>query len=248
VQTRARIDGTEWVIDGQKVWTSWAEWADWCFVVCRTDADSKRHAGLSYLLVPMRQPGVTIRPIQQITGDAEFSEVFYDGARTARENILGAPGEGWKVAMATLAFERGVSTLGQQMLFRNELEEIIRIAKENGKAQDPLIRQRIADAWIGLEIQRWNALRTLSDKAALSGAGMIHKIYWATWHRKLGELAMDVMGEEAEIADGFPYRLKRLQRMFLFARSETIYGGSNQIQRNQIAERVLGLPREVRPA
>ena len=248
VQTRARLEGNEWVIDGQKVWTSWASFSDWCFVVCRTDPDSKRHTGLSYLLVPMRQPGVTIRPIQQITGDAEFFEVFYDGARTAQANILGAPGEGWKVAMATLALERGVSTLGQQMLFRNELEEIIRIAKENGKAKDPLIRQRIADAWIGLEIQRWNALRTLSDKAALSGAGMIHKIYWATWHRKLGELAMDVMGEEAEIAEGFPYQLKRLQRMFLFARSETIYGGSNQIQRNQIAERALGLPREARPA
>jgi alkylation response protein AidB-like acyl-CoA dehydrogenase len=212
--------------------------------VCRTDPDSKRHAGLSYLLVPMKQPGVTIRPIPQLTGDAEFFEVFYDGARTARENILGAPGEGWKVAMATLAFERGVSTLGQQMLCRNELAEIIQLARANGKAQDPLIRQRIADAWIGLEIQRWNALRTLSDETALSPAGMIHKLYWATWHRKLGELAMDVMGDEAEVAEGFPYRLKRLQRMFLFARSETIYGGSNQIQRNVIGERALGLPPE----
>jgi len=149
--------------------------------------------------------------------------------------------------MGTLALERGVSTLGQQMQFRNELAEIIRIARENGKARDPLFRQRIADAWIGLEIQRWNALRTLSDDTALSPAGMIHKIYWATWHRKLGELAMDVMGDEAEIIDGFPYELNRLQRMFLFARSETLYGGSNQIQRNQIAERALGLPRETRP-
>ncbi len=137
VQTRARLDGDEWVIDGQKVWTSWAEWADWCFVVTRSDPDSKRHAGLSYLLVPMKQPGVTIRPIRQITGDAEFSEVFYDGARTARENMLGAPGDGWKVAMATLAFERGVSTLGQQMLFRNELEAIIRIAKREREVERP---------------------------------------------------------------------------------------------------------------
>ena len=247
VQTRARLAGGQWVIDGQKVWTSWAEWADWCFVLCRTDPDSKRNRGLSYLLVPMKQPGVTIRPIQQITGDAEFFEVFYDGARTARENVLGAPGDGWKVAMATLAFERGVSTLGQQMQFKNELAEIMRIARANGKAEDPLIRQRIADAWIGLEIQRWNALRTLSDRAELSPAGMIHKIYWATWHRQLGELAMDVLGAEAEIAEGFPYRLKRLQRLFLFSRSDTIYGGSNEIQRNLIAERALGLPREARP-
>jgi alkylation response protein AidB-like acyl-CoA dehydrogenase len=196
----------------------------------------------------MKQPGVTIRPIRQITGDAEFFEVFYDGARTARENLLGAPGDGWKVAMATLAFERGVSTLGQQMLFRNELESIIRIAKQNGKASDPLIRQRIADAWVGLEIQRWNALRTLSDETALSGAGMIHKIFWATWHRGLGELAMDVLGPESDVAAGFPYELTPLQRLYLFTRSDTIYGGSNEIQRNQIAERALGLPREPRPA
>jgi len=251
VKTRARLEGGEWVIDGQKVWTSWAAWADWCFVVARVDPESKRHKGLAYLLVPMDQPGVEIRPIQQITGDAEFFEVFYDEARTPAENILGAPGEGWKVAMGTLAYERGISTIGQQMLFKNELAEIIRIAQANGKAQDPLIRQRIADAWMGLEIQRCNALRTLSSKAALEPAGMITKLYWATWHRSLGELAMDVLGAESEIAEpseAGDYRLTPLQRMFLFVRSETLYGGSNQIQRNQIAERALGLPREPRPA
>jgi alkylation response protein AidB-like acyl-CoA dehydrogenase len=247
VATRARLADGEWVIDGQKVWTSWAAWADWCFVVARTDPASKRHAGLSYLLVPMHQPGVEIRPIQQITGDAEFFETFFDGARTAQENVVGAPGDGWKVAMGTLAFERGVSTLGQQMLFRNELAEIVEIARSNGKAEDPLIRQRIADAWMGLEIQRYNALRTLSSDAELSGAAMVHKIFWATWHRSLGKLALDVLGPEAEIADagGHP---TRLQRLFLFTRSDTIYGGSNEIQLNLIAERALGLPREPRPA
>jgi alkylation response protein AidB-like acyl-CoA dehydrogenase len=248
VATRARLEGDEWVIDGQKVWTSWAAWADWCFVVARTDPASKRHAGLSYLLVPMHQPGVEIRPIQQITGDAEFFETFFDDARTARENVVGAPGEGWKVAMGTLAFERGVSTLGQQMLFRNELAEIVEIARRNGKADDPLIRQRIADAWMGLEIQRYNALRTLSSsESELSGAAMVHKIFWATWHRSLGKLALDVLGPEAEIAEaaGHP---TRLQRLFLFTRADTIYGGSNEIQLNLIAERALGLPREPRPA
>ncbi len=246
VQTRARLDGDEWVIDGQKVWTSWAEWADWCFVIARTDPDTKLHAGLSYLLVPMDQPGVTIRPIRQLTGDAEFYEVFYDGARTAKENVVGDVGNGWRVAQGTLAFERGVSTLGQQMLFKNELEEIIEIAKKNGKAKDPVIRQRIADAWMGLEIQRAGALRTLSADPALDKAGMTNKIFWATWHRNLGELAMDVLGMEAEIADAAPYELTRLQRLFLFTRSETLYGGSNQIQRNIISERALGLPREPR--
>jgi alkylation response protein AidB-like acyl-CoA dehydrogenase len=248
VQTRARLDGGEWVIDGQKVWTSWAAWADWCFVVCRSDPESKRHHGLCYLLVPMKQPGVEIRPIQQITGDAEFFEVFFDGARTAAEHVVGAPGDGWKVAMGTLAFERGVSTLGQQMLFRNELAEIVAAAKRNGKAGDPLIRQRIADAWMGLEIQRYNALRTLSGEGELSGPAMIHKLFWATWHRNLGKLALDVLGPEAEVAEAAPYELTRLQRLFLFTRSDTIYGGSNEIQLNLIAERALGLPREPRPA
>ena len=247
VQTKARLEGDEWVIDGQKVWTSWAEWADWCFVVCRTDPESQRHRGLSYLLVPMKQKGIEIRPIIQITGDAEFSEVFFDGARTAKENILGAPGEGWKVAMATLSFERGASTLGQQMGFRSELGQIIEIAKRNGKAEDPVIRQRLADAWIGLEIQRYNALRTLGDSgAAANRAAMITKIFWATWHRSLGKLAMDVLGPESEIAEEAPYELTKLQRMYLFTRSDTIYAGSNQIQRNIISERVLEMPREPR--
>ena len=175
--------------------------------------------------------------------------MFYDGARTAQENILGAPGEGWKVAMATLAFERGVSTLGQQMLFRNELEEIIRIAqreREGAGSADPPAHRRRLDRPRDPALER--AAHALATRPRSRRAGMIHKIYWATWHRKLGELAMDVLGDEAEVAEGFPYKLKRLQRLFLFARSETIYGGSNQIQRNQIAERALGLPREPRPA
>jgi alkylation response protein AidB-like acyl-CoA dehydrogenase len=247
VQTKARLEGDEWVIDGQKVWTSWAEWADWCFVVCRTDPDSQRHKGLAYLLVPMKGKGIEIRPIIQITGDAEFSEVFFDGARTAKENILGAPGEGWKIALATLSFERGASTLGQQMGFRSELGQIIETAKRNGKAEDPVIRQRLADAWIGLEIQRYNALRTLGDSGeAANRAAMITKIFWATWHRNLGKLAMDVLGPESEIAEKAPYDLTKLQRMYLFTRSDTVYAGSNQIQRNIISERVLEMPREPR--
>lgn len=248
VQTRATLDGGEWRIDGQKVWTSWAQWADWCFVLCRTEPGSQRHHGLSYLLVPMRQPGIEIRPIVQITGDSEFSEVFFDGARTAAENVVGRPGEGWKVAMGTLAFERGASTLGQQLQFQNELDAIIAAARRNGAARDPLLRQRIAQAWIGLQIQRWNALRMLSraERPELAREAMITKLFWASWHRRLGKLAMDVLGPEAEIAEGAPYELSRLQRLFLFSRADTIYAGSNQIQRNLIAERALGLPREPR--
>ena len=248
VQTRAELIGDEWVISGQKVWTSGAASSDWCFVLCRTSPDAPKHAGLSYLLVPMRQEGVEVRPIVQLTGEAEFSETFFNEARTAAENVVGEPGDGWKVAMGTLAFERGASTLGQQMLFQNELDQVIAVAKANGKAADPVIRQRIAQAWMGLRIQRYNALRTLSQSGAaeLSREAMITKIYWASWHRDLGKLAMDVLGPHAEIAEGAPYQLSALQRLFLFTRSDTIYGGSNEIQRNIIAERALGLPREPR--
>jgi alkylation response protein AidB-like acyl-CoA dehydrogenase len=217
-------------------------------VLCRTDPHSRRHLGLSYLLVPMKQPGVEVRPIRQITGTSEFGEVFFDGARTAVDCIVGAPGEGWKVAMGTLAFERGVSTLGQQLQFQNEFDEIVRIARHNGAARDPVLRQRIADVWVRLRILRFNSLRILSDAGAeLRPEQTIAKLYWATLHRAMGKLAMDVLGPEAEIAQGPPYELTMLQRRFLFSRADTIYAGSNQIQRNIIAERGLGLPREPRP-
>jgi alkylation response protein AidB-like acyl-CoA dehydrogenase len=251
VQTRAERQGDEWVLNGQKVWTSGAAWSQWCFVVCRTDPDAQpKHRGISYILVPMDQEGVEIRPIEQMTGDSEFSEVFFNNARSDIGNIVGGENGGWKVSMGTLAFERGASTLGQQMLFNNELEEIIAIAKENGKAKDPVMRQRIVDAWIGLRLQRYNALRMLSgEEGAIPGReSMITKIFWATWHRDLGKLAMDVMGSHSEIADGAPYDLNSLQRMYLFTRSDTIYAGSNEIQRNIISERALGMPREPRPA
>ncbi|HTY19118.1 MAG TPA: acyl-CoA dehydrogenase family protein [Myxococcota bacterium] len=248
VQTRAHLEGGEWVLSGQKVWTSWAQWADWCFALCRSEPGSQRHRGLSYLLVPMRQPGIEVRPILQITGDSEFSEVFFDGARTAAEHVVGAPGDGWKVAMGTLAFERGASTLGQQLQFQNELEQVFAAARANGAAADPVMRQRLAHAWMGLQIQRYTALRTLGreERAELSREAMITKIFWASWHRELGKLAMDVLGPDAEVADGAPYQLGRLQRLFLFSRADTIYAGSNEIQRNLIAERALGLPREPR--
>ena len=248
VQTRAERDGDDWVITGQKVWTSGGATSDWCFALCRTEPEAPKHRGLSYLLVPMRQPGIEVRPIVQITGDSEFSEVFFDAARSSVENTVGEPGEGWRVANGTLAFERGASTLGQQMSFQNELDQIFEIARANGAARNPVMRQRLADAWIGLRIQRYNALRTLSQSsgAALSPQAMITKIFWASWHRDLGKLAMDVLGSASEVAEAAPYQLSGLQRMHLFTRSDTIYGGSNEIQRNIIAERALGLPREPR--
>jgi alkylation response protein AidB-like acyl-CoA dehydrogenase len=218
-------------------------------VIARTDPDSVGHKGLGFFLMEMDQPGVEVRPIEQLTGTCEFNEVFFDDAECGAGDIVGAPGEGWKVAMGLLGFERGVSTLGQQMLFQNELDEVVRIARENGAARDPALRQRIADAHIGLRIMRYNSMRTLSgggNEGALQKEAMIYKLFWATWHRNLGKLAMDVLGPEAEICEDGPYQLGRLQSMYLFSRSDTIYGGTNQIQRNIIAERALGMPREPR--
>jgi alkylation response protein AidB-like acyl-CoA dehydrogenase len=255
IATRAERDGGEWVIHGQKVWTSLAHWADWCFVLARTapPADpARKHAGISYLLVPMRQDGIEIRPIVQLTGDSEFNEVFFDGARTGLHDVVGEAGEGWKVAMGTLAFERGASTLGQQLNFRNELDAITAVARRTGRTDDPVVRQRLADAHIGLEIMRLNALRTLSSTSSgtLGREALIGKLYWATFHRGLGELAMDVLGAEATAGGTLPpgggYDPDALQRLFLFSRSDTIYAGSNEIQRNIIGERALGLPREPR--
>lgn len=242
VSTSATLEGDEWVLHGQKVWTSLAHVADWCFVLARTEPGSKRHKGLSYLLVPMRQPGIDVRPIRQLTGTSEFNEVFFDGARTTRDHVVGEPGDGWRVAMGTLAFERGVATLGQQVGFRRELQALTDLAEANGSARDPVIAEKLARAWMGLEVMRSHARRTLGDSAP--GVAEVSKLVWAKWHRGLGELAMQVRGAASMVAEG---GFDEWQRLYLFSRADTIYGGSDEIQRNIIAERVLGLPREVRP-
>lgn len=245
VATKARLEGDEWVIDGQKVWTSLAVEADWCFVLARTEPGSQRHAGLSFLLVPLDQPGVDIRPIRQITGGSEFNEVFFTGARTAADLVVGAPGDGWRVAMALLGFERGVSTIGQQVGFARELDELVTLARENGAWDDPLLRDRLARARVDLEVMRLNALRGLSGETP--GADSIAKLVWGNWHRTLGELAMDVAGPAATTV-GADYALDPWQSLYLFSRADTIYGGSDEVQKNILAERVLGLPKEPRGA
>jgi alkylation response protein AidB-like acyl-CoA dehydrogenase len=246
VQTRATLEGDEWVITGQKVWTSLAHQADWIFVLCRTEPGSQRHRGLSYLLVPMRQPGIEVRPIRQLTKTAEFNEVFFDGARTAADLVVGEPGDGWRVALATLAFERGVALLGHQLTFRREFDRLVDDARRRGRLGDPTLRQRLARAYGELAIMRYNTLRSLSgvEGPVAPPEASIAKLYWASWHQRLGELAMDVEGPAATVLAAFDYEATDTQRSFLFGRSETIYGGSNEIQRNIIGERVLGLPPE----
>jgi alkylation response protein AidB-like acyl-CoA dehydrogenase len=252
IQTRAVLDGDEWVITGQKVWTTLAHRADWCFLVCRTEPDSTSHHGLTYLLCPMDQPGIEVRPLRQMTGSSEFNEVFFDGARTAKENALGPIGEGWKVAMATLGFERGTAFMSSQLAFEGEFADILRIAQKNGSARLPALRDELANAYAGLQVMKYNGMRMLTNLVKRGDVGpeaSIGKLYWSTWHKRFGETAMSVLGADAltvlRSQDG-DYEIDDLHYIFMASRAETIYAGASEIQRNIIGERVLGLPREPR--
>jgi alkylation response protein AidB-like acyl-CoA dehydrogenase len=252
VQTRAVLDGDQWVVNGQKVWTTLAHRAQWCFAVVRTDPDAPAHKGLSYLLVPMDQTGVSVRPLKQMTGTAEFNEVFFDDARTDKANVVGEVNDGWKVAMATLGFERGTAFLAQQIAFQRETSELIEVAHKNGATADPTVRQELADAFVGVQIMKYNGLRMLTKlvkTGVLGPESSIGKLYWSSWHRRLGEIGMHVLGTDGLLVEGEPggeYELGELERTFMVSRSETIYAGASEIQRNIIGERVLGLPREPR--
>ncbi|MFD9459944.1 acyl-CoA dehydrogenase family protein [Streptomyces sp. NPDC060027] len=241
-------------VTGQKIWTSLAHEADWCFVLARTEPGSTRHHGLSFLLVPMDQPGrVEVRPIRQMTGTSEFNEVFFDGAVARAEHVVGGEGNGWRVAMSLLGFERGVSTLAQQIGFAEELGRVLRAAVATGAAGDPVVRDRLVRLWAELRTMRWNALRTLGSSGSPGDAGApsVAKLLWGGWHRRLGELAVQVRGADAAVGPADwsaerPYELDATQHLFLFSRADTIYGGSDEIQRTIIAERALGLPKEPR--
>ncbi|MFC8092137.1 acyl-CoA dehydrogenase family protein [Streptomyces sp. NPDC057301] len=250
IRTKAEL-GSDGVyrVTGQKIWTSLAHEADWCFVLARTDPESSRHRGLTFLLVPMDQPGrIEVRPIRQLTGTSDFNEVFFDGAHARVEHVVGGEGGGWQVAMSLLGFERGVSTLAQQVGFAEELGRVVRAAVESGAVEDPVVRERLVRQWAELRVMRWNALRTLG-RSGDAGAPSVAKLLWGGWHQRLGELAVLVRGAAAGVGPGewspsAPYELDEAQQLFLFSRADTIYGGSDQVQRTIIAERVLGLPRE----
>ena len=247
IKTRAILDGDEWVVNGQKVWTTLAHHSDWIFNVVRTDADAPKHKGLSFLLMPMDQPGIEVKPLKQLTGSAEFNEVFFTDARTSADLVVGNINEGWKVAMGTLGFERGTAFLAQQLRFQQECHEVIEYAKKHDLSRDPIVRQKLADAWIGVQIMKYNGFRTISKLLATGSPppeASISKLYWSHWHRHLGELEMELMGPWSEVLAGRDYELEEFQSTFLLSRAETIYTGSTEIQKNIIGERVLGLPRE----
>lgn len=246
IKTRAQLDGDNWVVTGQKIWTTFGSHADWLYVLCRTNPDAPRHRGISMLLIPAHQPGVDIRPIRNIAGGLEFAEVFLDGARTAVDNVVGAVDGGWTVVMGTLGNERaGATVLPFQASFRREMRALLDLVREKDLARDRVVRERVARAWCGLRIMELNNDRLLT--AVLQGhhpgpESSIAKLYWSSWHRDFGELMVDVLGADALVSrsDGSQ---NPMVRSFLNARAETIYGGTVEVQRNILGERVLGLPR-----
>ena len=265
--TTAVLDGDEWVINGQKVWTTQAQHADYVFLLCRTDPTAPQHSGISYLLVPMHQPGVEVRPIIQVDGTAEFNEVFFTDARCSKDNVVGGVNNGWKVAMTTLGFERGTSSTTGYRRFLKEWDAIVRAAKRKGANENPLVRDRLVQSWEKIKIMQINGWRSLTD--GLNGThhtallGATNKMFWSETHRDTMELAMDVLGMDAQILTGSgeaegtvpgsrrgrdDYPVSDLQASFFFSRSETIWGGTAEIQRNIIGERALGLPKEPKPA
>ncbi|HEX3424484.1 MAG TPA: acyl-CoA dehydrogenase family protein [Acidimicrobiales bacterium] len=271
LRTRAELDGDEWVIHGQKVWTTQAQVADYIFLLARTDPEAPKHAGISYLLVPMKQPGIEVRPIRQIDGSAEFNEVFFDGARCPKANVVGGVNNGWTVAMTTLGFERGTSATTGYRRFKKELDDLIKVAQDNGRAADAEVRQGLAAAWSKVKIMQINGYRSLTaalGESATKDPGVAalaatNKMFWSEYHQEVMDLAIDIKGMEGQVLTGSGgpevvpgYGLRRtmpgypvsvLQSSFFFSRSETIWGGTAQIQRNIVGERVLGLPREPRP-
>ncbi|MCA1299423.1 acyl-CoA dehydrogenase [Stappia indica] len=247
LRTRARRDPASgnWIVHGQKTWTSLAHLSDWIFVLARAEEGATGREGLILLLMPLDQPGIDIRPIRQINGACEFNEVFFDGAMARAEDAVGKPGEGWAIAMALLGFERGISTLGQQMGFARELEAVVALARQ---AREPMDHaEALGRAWAGLRAMRHGALRVLGavERGEAGPEALGYKYEWSNWHRTLGELAMEVLGPEAAVHAPEP-EIVRLQQMYLFSRAETIYGGTNEIQLNIISEQGLGMPREPR--
>jgi alkylation response protein AidB-like acyl-CoA dehydrogenase len=270
LKTTAVLDGDEWVINGQKVWTTQAQFADYCFVLARTDPNVKKQAGISYLLVPMHQQGIEVRGITQPDGTAEFNEVFFSDARCPIDNVVGGVNNGWKVANDTLGFERGMSATTGHRRFEEEWRRMVGLARDHGVIDDPVVRQGLARYWSKVQILRINGLRNLtaalrgSRDAGTAALGATNKMFWSEMHQQAMDLAIDILGAEGMLAEAGPddgswpatmrddgrdgYHVSPMISAYFFSRSETIWGGSSQIQRNIVGERVLGLPREPKVA
>lgn len=259
---KAMLDGDEWVINGQKIWTSAGHTANWIFVLCRTDPDAPKHRGISFLLCPMEQVGVEVRPIEMMSGDADFNETFFTDARTHKDNVVGEVNGGWGVAMTLLGYERGEAAATTPIVFRAEFDKLVELAKLHGKDQDPVIRDRIAALYCKVEIMRLMGMQTLTKflNGGHPGPGeSTFKLYWSEYHKEITELAIDILGPAALTPVGMaktsfttdlpgsPNDAGSWVGTFYNARAGTIYAGTSQVQRNIIGEMVLGLPKEPKP-
>ncbi len=263
VGLRAELDGDQWVLNGQKIWTSAGHLADHIFTLARTDPDAPKHKGISFLLVDMRQPGIEVRPIKMLSGESEFNEVFYTDAVVPKENVVGGVNNGWAVAMGLLGFERGAAASIAPIMFEAEFDRLLQLAKDRGVNNDPRIRQKLAWCHTKVQVMRYLGMRTLTK--FLSGHhpgpdGAIFKLYWSEYHKVVTEIGVDILGMDAMVPTGrkpsssfstddagAPNDSMSWAMTFLNARAGTIYAGSSQVQRNIIGEMVLGLPKEPKP-
>jgi alkylation response protein AidB-like acyl-CoA dehydrogenase len=250
VETTGVVDGDEIVMTGQKVWTSGAHLANMIFVLCRSDPDIPKHQGLSYVLAPIRDNGVDIRPLRQPTGRSGFSQEYLDGCRAPLFNVIGGLGNGWRVAMTTLGNERGGGATTQHLRHERELWDLVDEARKRGRTDDPFVRQDLAWAFTHVELMRYQGIRLLSALVAKREPGpeaSVNKLFWSEYQQRVGEIAMGIIGADGMLGvgeDGSQYRLGRWQTTFVSSRAVTIFSGTSQIQRNIIGERALGLPRE----
>ena len=263
VGLRAELDGDQWVLNGQKIWTSAGHLADHIFTLARTDPDAPKHKGISFLLVDMRQPGVLVRPIKMLSGESEFNEVFYTDAVVPKENVVGGVNNGWAVAMGLLGFERGAAASIAPIAFEDEFNRLLQLAKDRGVNNDPRIRQKLAWCYSKVQVMRYLGMRTLTKFLAghhPGPDGAIFKLYWSEYHKIVTELGVDLLGMDAMVPTGrkpssafstddagAPNDSMSWTMTFLNARAGTIYAGSSQVQRNIIGEMVLGLPKEPKP-
>ena len=264
VGLKGELDGDQWILNGQKIWTSAGHLADHIFTLARTDPDAPRHKGISFILVDMRQPGIEVRPIKMISGESEFNEVFYTDAVAPKGEVIGGVNNGWAVAMTLLGFERGEAAAVSPIRYQAELDRLLLMAKERGVNTDPRIRQRLAWCHSKVQMMRYLGMRTLTQFLQGHHPGpdaAIGKLFWSEYHKVVTELAMDIMGADAMVptgrrpssafgADdaGAPNSTNSWAMTFLNARAGTIYAGSSQVQRNIVGEMVLGLPKEPRPS
>jgi alkylation response protein AidB-like acyl-CoA dehydrogenase len=251
LRTKAVLDGDHFVVSGQKVWTSFARYADWCMCLVRTNPTAPKHKGITFLLVDMHSPGVTVRPLKQINGDEDFNEVFFEDVRVPRANVVGAIDKGWDIAITCLMHERQTLTFSRQLQSRVALDEMLATARRLGAGNDPVLRQELAAAVIDAHAMQYTAYRNLTVTlrgGAPGPEGSIEKLFWSEMYQRQLEVALHMAGPASQLVEGSAHALDegRWPHLYLYARGRTIAAGSSEIQRNIIAERVLGLPRERR--